>query len=55
MWCVALVLPYFLREMAGLSVVPVVMLLLAGAVSSCPALLPVLLVLLAVEVTVLWE
>ena len=34
-------------------VVPVVMLLLAGAVSSCPVLLPVLLALLAVEVTVL--
>ncbi len=33
--------------------VPVVMLLLAGAVSSCPVLLPVLLALLAVEVTVL--
>ena len=36
-------------------VVPVVMLLLAGAVSSCPVLLPVLLALLAVEVTVLWK
>jgi hypothetical protein len=34
-------------------VVPAVMLLLAGAVSSCPVLLPVLLALLAVEVTVL--
>ena len=34
-------------------VVPVAMLLLAGAVSSCPVLLPVLLALLAVEVTVL--
>ena len=34
-------------------VVPVVMLLLAGAVSSCPVLLPVLLALLAVEATVL--
>ncbi len=34
-------------------VVPVVMLLLAGAVSSCPVLLPVLLALMAVEVTVL--
>ena len=33
-------------------VVPVVMLLLAGAVSSCPVLLPVLLGLLAVEVVV---
>lgn len=33
-------------------VVPVVMLLLAGAVSSCPVLLPVLLVLLAVEAAV---
>ena len=35
-------------------VVPVVMLLLAGAVSSCPVLLPALLALLAVEVTVLY-
>ena len=34
-------------------VVPVVMLLLAGAVSSCPVLLPVLLGLLAVEIIVL--
>lgn len=34
-------------------VVPVVMLLLAGAVSSCPVLLPVLLSLLAVEIIVL--
>ena len=34
-------------------VVPVVLLLLAGAVSSCPALLPVLLGLLAVEIIVL--
>ncbi len=34
-------------------VVPVVMLLLAGAVSSCPVLLPVLLVLLAVEIIIL--
>ena len=34
-------------------VVPVVMLLLAGAVSSCPVLLPVLLALMAVEIVVL--
>ncbi len=33
--------------------VPVVMLLLAGAVSACPVLLPALLVLLAVEIVVL--
>ena len=34
-------------------VVPVVMLLLAGAVSSCPVLLPVLLGLLTVEIIIL--
>ena len=33
--------------------VPAVMLLLAGAVSSCPVLLPVLLIFLAVEIVVL--